>query len=1255
MKKGMKKLAAIVLTLIMVAGSLYVPGNVSYAASKKTVRSVSVKIGNKRAAKKTVQMTKGQSKKLKVSVKPASAKKSVTFRSKNKKIVSVSKSGKLKAKKKGTTKITITVKDKRGRKKTTWVKIKVISKKTVKKDDVPEPEQTITFNSNGGTAVPKQKVKKGGVVQKPADPIKNGYIFGGWYLDWTLTKPYDFSAKVAGSFVLYAKWNPVGDSGEYKVTFVLNDGTAGAFEQQVVSGGSKALRPQTDPTRQLYRFTGWYTEAEAINPYDFSKVVTSDLVLYAGWGAPDKTDDSLYAASSGEETIFSVAGVEVDNGQVKATVNVNQASVLSVEFLNENDESEVYTSVQTQTPDYCEMTPISLPVDKNELPEHYVVRAYLYDEDGEELCDPFTCIKYTTKYEEFDKQTVDDFAEDKVINFDSDRQDNFGVLTDGIKTVEISDDVNVLKVIQEQINTPSEGEDPVYTQKYEFTNPDEMVSALTSGDKVYITASEDSDGQKYLFKAESVEHETDGKIVVTADPEAEMSEFYDVLKVSMGVDVTKEDVRRSTKQTRAEIIDANGTFSKSIGASFEQTFGTGKWLAVKGGLKGTGSVEIEMTYDAKLFKKDYFYCSIVSNLDLKFEIGVEVKADNGEKIKAELEAPRIPLPTPIPGLDLYFEPTLPTEWKITGNGKFEIDYKTKSGFTYDTNSGQQTIDKKEYAYKIYAEGSAEIKVGPKVKLGVSFLKEVVQAEVSTQIGLKASITTNELGGNITNAESKHACGLCLDGEAKWFFTINAKLKLEITEKLSATPIDWDIVSLEGWITFLPAKPGKFYISLINGSDSCFKGKVHFAGGGCPNKTYRTVVEVRDEQDNLLHGSTVTIQKEGSKDSRGGRSTYTTYLYDGTYKVSGNINGKEVSKSFMVNGSAQTVGLNPNSEDGTLTGKVCDETTGNGISEATILLKQKETIIKTVHTDKNGDYSTSVPDGKYRVEVTKDGYLPFTIYETMENGRTQYMETIYMISGDGSKMGGFSGTITDATTADYVEGVTLQLRSGWNNTDDGDVIKTLTTDEDGYFSYDSKKLFHVTFGLKSGNYTLTASKDGYTPMSFNVIVLPETDKGGQDATMSPIMAAEEYRVVLRWGAVPEDLDSHYNALSADGDEEHVYYSEMDSANAHLDVDDRDSYGPETITISGFENLKNGFTYSVHDYTNSDYDDSRELSASGATVQLYVSGKLVRTYHVPTGRVGTVWNVFSVDANGKITDLNTFESVSDPDNVGEQFRK
>ena len=31
---------------------------------------------------------------------------------------------------------------------------------------------------------------------------------------------------------------------------------------------------------------------------------------------------------------------------------------------------------------------------------------------------------------------------------------------------------------------------------------------------------------------------------------------------------------------------------------------------------------------------------------------------------------------------------------------------------------------------------------------------------------------------------------------------------------------------------------------------------------------------------------------------------------------------------------------------------------------------------------------------------------------------------------------------------------------------------------------------------------------------------------------------------------------------------------------------------------------------------------------------------RVYHVPVGRDGTVWNVFSINRDGTITDLNTF---------------
>jgi len=41
---------------------------------------------------------------------------------------------------------------------------------------------TVTFDSNGGTSVPSQQVKRLDKVIKPEDPIKNGYMFDGWYI-----------------------------------------------------------------------------------------------------------------------------------------------------------------------------------------------------------------------------------------------------------------------------------------------------------------------------------------------------------------------------------------------------------------------------------------------------------------------------------------------------------------------------------------------------------------------------------------------------------------------------------------------------------------------------------------------------------------------------------------------------------------------------------------------------------------------------------------------------------------------------------------------------------------------------------------------------------------------------------------------------------------------------------------------------------------------------------------------------------------
>ena len=65
---------------------------------------------------------------------------------------------------------------------------------------------TVTFNSNGGSAVKAQTVKNGAKASKPADPAKSGYLFKGWYSDKSLTKAYDFNSAVRSNLTLYAKW-----------------------------------------------------------------------------------------------------------------------------------------------------------------------------------------------------------------------------------------------------------------------------------------------------------------------------------------------------------------------------------------------------------------------------------------------------------------------------------------------------------------------------------------------------------------------------------------------------------------------------------------------------------------------------------------------------------------------------------------------------------------------------------------------------------------------------------------------------------------------------------------------------------------------------------------------------------------------------------------------------------------------------------------------------------------------------------------
>lgn len=71
---------------------------------------------------------------------------------------------------------------------------------------------TVTFDTDGGSAVTAQSVKEGGKVTKPANPTKdvvNGIsvAFAGWYSDSAKTTRFNFDTAINATTTVYAKWH----------------------------------------------------------------------------------------------------------------------------------------------------------------------------------------------------------------------------------------------------------------------------------------------------------------------------------------------------------------------------------------------------------------------------------------------------------------------------------------------------------------------------------------------------------------------------------------------------------------------------------------------------------------------------------------------------------------------------------------------------------------------------------------------------------------------------------------------------------------------------------------------------------------------------------------------------------------------------------------------------------------------------------------------------------------------------------------
>lgn len=253
------------------------------------------------------------------------------------------------------------------------------------------------------------------------------------------------------------------------------------------------------------------------------------------------------------------------------------------------------------------------------------------------------------------------------------------------------------------------------------------------------------------------------------------------------------------------------------------------------------------------------------------------------------------------------------------------------------------------------------------------------------------------------------------------------------------------------------------------------------------------------------------------------------------------------------------------------------------------------------------YQVKIPENApgliFRAGAVVDGYF----YDFLEMFEQQRIYNVTMI---------------DAATGKLLPDVNVIIKERRT----GETTGMGVTSKNGYWAQK----------LDYGKYKAVYTKEGFITaehdFEMDITELPVS----MNFALSP--QVKNYRIVLTWGPYPNDLDAHLSGPKPESGHFHIWWEQKTLIGGmnFLDVDDKNKYGPETITI--YKPASGVYEYAVHNYTARNRTNTRDLSMSGARVDIYADNSLQTTFMVPANQRGNAWKVFQINQNNQIIPIN-----------------